>query len=113
MKPADSPKSIFGFGVLLMAATHAIIHISNSIFPILLPVLQKEFDLTYSQIGLMVSVPTLSRVVASIPCGYLADRFTSKRIIALSFVIQITKTIRMPEYSDLARLGLKLSLTRP
>jgi ACS family hexuronate transporter-like MFS transporter len=37
----------------------------------------------------MVSIPSLFRVFTSIPSGYLADRFNSKNIILLSFVIQI------------------------
>jgi len=93
-----------------MSITHAIIHVSNSIFPILLPVLQEEFDLTYSQLGLMVSVPTLFRVVASIPCGYLADRFTAKRIIALSFMIQIASSLMVAWSRDPWTLVLSMSL---
>jgi MFS family permease len=93
-----------------MSATHAIIHVSNSIYPILLPLLQEEFNLTYSQLGLMVSIPTLFRVVASIPCGYLADRFTSKRIIALSFLIQIVSSLIVAWSSDPWTLVLSISL---
>ena len=110
MKAPDSPRSIFGFGVLLMSITHCIIHVSNSIFPILLPVLQDEFNLTYSQLGLMVSVPTLFRVVASIPCGYLADRFTAKRIIALSFMIQIASSLMVAWSRNPWMLVLSMSL---
>lgn len=93
-----------------MSATHAIIHVSNSIYPILLPLLQEEFNLTYSQLGLMVSIPTLFRVVASIPCGYLADRFTSKHIIALSFLIQIVSSLIVAWSSDPWTLVLSISL---
>jgi MFS family permease len=93
-----------------MSATHAIIHVSNSIYPILLPLLQEEFDLSYSQLGLMVSIPTLFRVIASIPCGYLADRFTSKRIIALSFLIQIVSSLIVAWSRDPWTLVLSISL---
>jgi FSR family fosmidomycin resistance protein-like MFS transporter len=110
LKTSDRTKSIFGSGVLLMSATHAIIHVSNSIYPILLPLLQEEFNLTYSQLGLMVSIPTLFRVVASIPCGYLADRFTSKHIIALSFLIQIVSSLIVAWSSDPWTLVLSISL---
>ena len=96
--------------MLLMSITHGIIHVSNSIFPILLPVLQDEFNLTYSQLGLMVSVPTLFRVVASIPCGYLADRFTAKRIIALSFMIQIASSLMVAWSRNPWMLVLSMSL---
>jgi ACS family hexuronate transporter-like MFS transporter len=58
----------------------------------------------------MVSVPTLFRVVASIPCGYLADRFTSKRIIALSFMIQITSSLLVTWSRDPWTLVLSMSL---
>jgi MFS family permease len=58
----------------------------------------------------MVSIPTLFRVVASIPCGYLADRFTSKRVIALSFVIQIVSSLILAWSSDPWTLVLSMSL---
>jgi hypothetical protein len=50
MKTPTQSKSIFGYGVFLMSATHAIIHVSNNIYPILLLLLQEEFNLTYSQL---------------------------------------------------------------
>ncbi|NUM41044.1 MAG: MFS transporter, partial [Leptospiraceae bacterium] len=50
----------------------------------LLPLLQKEFNLSNTDIGLLTSAFFIGYSISPIPGGYLADRFGSKKVIAFS-----------------------------
>ncbi|RJS89713.1 MFS transporter [Candidatus Bathyarchaeota archaeon] len=84
---------VLGYGVLLMAVTHVFIHVFDRVYPALFPVFREEFSLTLPQLGLIASIPPLFRTLASIPSGYIADRFGSRAAIALSFLIQISSAL--------------------
>ncbi|MGB9068061.1 MAG: MFS transporter [Candidatus Acidiferrales bacterium] len=55
-------------------------------FSPLLPDIQREFDINYSQVGLFSGVYGLAAVAFSIPGGILAKRFGEKNILALGLL---------------------------
>jgi predicted MFS family arabinose efflux permease len=56
-------------------------------FSPLLPDIQREFGITYSQVGLFSGVYGLAAVAFSIPGGILAKRFGEKNILALGLLV--------------------------
>ncbi len=52
----------------------------------LLPLLQKEFHLSNTDIGLLTSAFFIGYSISPIPGGYLADKYGSKKIIAFSIL---------------------------
>jgi predicted MFS family arabinose efflux permease len=51
--------------------------------PLLVPV-QLEFDISFTALGALVAVPSLSRVLATPAAGYLADRVNPRRLMAVA-----------------------------
>ena len=47
---------------------------------LLLPLIQKDFDITFSQAGMLSAAATLSYAMGQIPAGYLSDRFGPRRL---------------------------------
>ncbi len=69
-------------GILRMASLgHALNDMYFLILPALLPLIQKEFSLSYAQAGLVVTSFIVTAGLGSFITGYLGDRF-GKRIIA-------------------------------
>lgn len=63
------------------------IQMSSLGFSPLLPEMQRDFGINYSQVGLFSGVYGLAAVVMSIPGGMLAKRFGEKNILALGLLV--------------------------
>lgn len=61
--------------------------ITHMLVPPLLPLISEEFQLTYFQAGLTMSVFSLSYAIMQIPAGRLADKFGSRSVIALGTIL--------------------------
>jgi len=69
------------FGVTLMAI------VGLSLISPALPKIQDAFDLTKTQIGLMVTVFTLPGVLTSPLVGFVSDKWNRKSMVALSLIV--------------------------
>jgi predicted MFS family arabinose efflux permease len=76
---------IFPFAAILIAMMA--IQMSSLGFSPLLPAIQRNFRLTYTQMGLFTGIYGLIATVLSIPAGMLAARFGEKRIITGGLLI--------------------------
>jgi predicted MFS family arabinose efflux permease len=56
-------------------------------FAPLLPQIQKQFGMSYSQIGLFTGIYGLLGIVLSVPAGLTAKRFGEKRVLIAGFVV--------------------------
>lgn len=72
------------FGVTLVAMFA--LQLSNLGFAPLLPSLQKEFGMSYAQLGLFTGVYGLLAMVLSVPAGITARRFGEKRVLAIGLL---------------------------
>jgi len=93
LKQGNGQVKVFSYGILVMSITHFFAHVFDRIYPALFPVFREEFSLTLPQLGLLASIPSLFSTVFSIPCGYLADRVSSRKAIALSFLISMSSAL--------------------
>jgi len=64
-------------------ASHGLNHGFILIFSAVLPMLQREFDTNYFQLGLIGNVCFFAFGLGSLPAGILADHFGSRRLISL------------------------------
>ena len=62
------------------------LQLSNLGFAPLLPSLQKEFGMSYTQLGLFTGVYGLLAMLLSVPAGITAKRFGEKRVLAIGLL---------------------------
>lgn len=90
---------------------------TRMIFPVLLPSLSAEFDLTLTTAGLLVTLIWVGYAVGQVPGGILADRYGERRILATSLatvacalVVVAVAPTAMALFVATALVGLGLSL---
>ena len=66
---------------------HALNDMYWLIFPVLLPLIQKEFALSYAQAGLLITLFIVTAGLGSFISGYLGDRLGQRIIVSGGFVI--------------------------
>ncbi len=66
------------------SATHMMVEIFLFMHPAILPLLMKEFEITFVQAGLFLTIPSVVQLSFNIPSGALADRIDSRYLLSLS-----------------------------
>ncbi|MBI3003356.1 MAG: MFS transporter, partial [candidate division NC10 bacterium] len=61
--------------LLLLVAGHIVVDANQNVLPVLLPVAKAAFDLTYSQVGLVAALLSLTSSLTQPIFGWLADRW--------------------------------------
>jgi len=69
-----------------MVLGHTVVDASQNILPVLLPLLQKRFDLSYTQIGLAVALLTISSSMIQPVFGWVSDRWNTQWFIPAGIV---------------------------
>ena len=87
--PAPSPRVapaawLLPFGVTLVAMFT--LQLSNLGFSPLLPSIQQDFAMSYTQLGLFTAMYGLLAMLLSVPAGFSAKRFGEKRVLALGLL---------------------------
>ena len=79
-------------GVLgvVMVLGHALKHMFNAGFFIVLPELRLQFGLSNSAIGTLSTIRSAGGGLANLPAGYLADRFTERWPLILALALATT-----------------------
>jgi predicted MFS family arabinose efflux permease len=75
---------VLPFGVTLLAMFA--LQLSNLGFSPLLPSIQREFDMSYTQLGTFTGIYGLLAMVLSVPAGVSAKRFGERRVLALGLL---------------------------
>jgi MFS family permease len=96
------------FGVVWLS--HLLVEIYLLMHPALVPVFRSEFGLSIFEAGLLVSVPSICRLVIVIPTGIFADRFGSKPFVVLSMIISGLSAVLLSQSSTALALLVSLSL---
>ncbi len=67
----------------LVSAGHFFAHFYVIVLPPLFPILQSEFGVSYSALGLLLTVSSVTTGLVQIPVGFLVDRFGARRLLMI------------------------------
>jgi FSR family fosmidomycin resistance protein-like MFS transporter len=67
--------------------SHMLIEVFLLMHPALVPVFIKEFNLSIFDAGLIITVPSLCRLIFTLPAGIFTDRFGQRRLVILSVLV--------------------------
>lgn len=76
--------------VMGLAATHFYQHIILVSLPPILTLIQADFGVSYTQMGVLLSVGRFSGGLLQLPAGMAADRLGKKRILLIGFALLLT-----------------------
>src|SRR5688500_2740367 len=82
--PATQAAWLLPFGVTLVAMFA--LQLSNLGFSPLLPSIQREFGMSYTQLGLFTGLYGLLAMLLSVPAGLSARRFGERRVLAIGLL---------------------------
>jgi predicted MFS family arabinose efflux permease len=82
--PATRATWLLPFGATLIAMFA--LQLSNLGFSPLLPSIQREFGMSYTQLGLFTGLYGLLAMLLSVPAGVSARRFGEKRVLAIGLI---------------------------
>ncbi len=66
--------------LLSVSGAHAVIHATVVLMPLVYPILKQQYGLTYTQIGLLVAVPSIVGGLLQLAFGYLG-RFVARKVL--------------------------------
>jgi len=92
----------------LICAGHFTSHLWTIVLPALFTVLEPVFHVDYVQLGLIVTVTTITSAACQMPCGYLVDRYGPKRLLVIGLTVSSIAYLLMalaPNYPALMALG--------
>jgi FSR family fosmidomycin resistance protein-like MFS transporter len=69
-----------GRDLFLVSAAHAVIHATTVLMPLIYPIIQAEYHLSYTQIGLIVAIPSAIGGLLQIFCGLLS-RYLLRKVM--------------------------------
>src|SRR5439155_17951002 len=76
-----------GRDLFLVSAAHAVIHAMTVLMPLIYPLLQAEYHLTYTQIGLIVAIPNAVGGFLQIAFGLLSRYFLRKVMLGVGNIL--------------------------
>lgn len=74
----------------LLVAAHALEHVLSSSLPVLLIFIRQEMNLSYTDMGIIVAVGSLSGGLAQFPAGLLVDFLGARTLMLLGFGLAIS-----------------------
>lgn len=70
-----------------VSGAHAVIHATSVLMPLVYPIIKKEYNFSYTEIGLLVSIPSLISGLLQLVFGYLGRWVTRKAMIGVGNLI--------------------------
>jgi MFS family permease len=90
--------------------SHMLIEVFLLMHPALVPVFMKEFNLSVFDAGLVITVPSLCRLIFTLPAGIFADRFGPRRLVILSTLVSGLAALLVSQSRTASLLVFSLSL---
>jgi MFS family permease len=79
--------------LVIIGMTYAVNAMDRSVFPVLLPNVNKEFGFSLEQGGFLATIFTLGIGLSGIPAGYLLDRYSRLNVILVGVAIYSVLTL--------------------
>lgn len=80
---AAGPQTSASGLIWLIGLSHATNHLVMLVFPSVLILIQREFRLTYVELGILANVSLLAYGLGALPAGILADRIGGARVLTI------------------------------
>lgn len=96
----------------MICATHMFLEVYLLMHVALIPVLIREFQLSVLEASIVASVPSLIQLLMCIPVGFLAERFTTKRLLFASMAMEGLSALLISQTSNFWMLVLGVSLLK-
>jgi MFS family permease len=90
--------------------SHMLIEVFLLMHPALVPVFMKEFGLSVFEAGLVITVPSLCRLIFTLPAGIFADKFGQRRLVILSVLISGLGALLVSQSTTASLLVFSLSI---
>lgn len=90
--------------------SHLLVEVFLLMHPALVPVFMQEFELSILQAGLLISIPSICRLIIVIPTGILADRYGSFRFVVLSLLLGGSSALVLSQTASVFVLILSITL---
>ncbi len=74
--------------ISLIGVAHMMSHIFQLSLPPLFPLLVADFDVSYTALGLVLSVFSIATALGQVPCGFVVDRIGGRRVLIAGLLIQ-------------------------
>jgi MFS family permease len=98
--------------VWMICITHMFLEIYLLIQVALIPVIASEFQLSLLEASLVASVPSLVMLLMNIPCGFLADHFSTNHLLFSSMLIEGFSALLISQTNSFWTLVLGVSLMK-
>ena len=106
--------------ISLVGGAHLMSHIYQLALPPLFPLLARDFEVSYTALGLLVSVFSVAAVIGQVPMGFVVDRIGGGKVLIAGLFVQasaIAAIAAVPSYWALllvvAVAGLAHSVYHP
>ena len=106
--------------ISLVGVAHLMSHVYQLALPPLFPLLARDFEVSYTALGLLVSVFSIAAVLGQVPMGFVVDRIGGGKVLIAGLLVQaaaIAAIAAVPSYWALllviAVAGLAHSVYHP
>lgn len=96
------------FGTVWLS--HLLVEVFLLMHPALVPVFMEEFGLSILQAALLISIPSICRLVIVLPTGILADRYGSRPFVVLSLLMGGLSALVLSQTASVFFLILSITL---
>ena len=87
--------------ISLVGVAHLMSHVYQLALPPLFPLLARDFEVSYTALGLLVSVFSVAAVLGQVPMGFVVDRIGGGRVLIAGLFVQaaaIAAVAAVPSY---------------
>ncbi len=74
--------------ISLIGLAHMMSHVYQFSLPPLFPLLVADFNVSYTALGLVLSVFSIATALGQVPCGFVVDRIGGRRVLIGGLLIQ-------------------------
>ena len=87
--------------ISLVGVAHLMSHVYQLALPPLFPLLARDFEVSYTALGLLVSVFSVAAVLGQVPMGFVVDRIGGGKVLIAGLLVQaaaIAAIAAVPSY---------------
>ena len=74
--------------ISLIGAAHMMSHVYQLSLPPLFPLLVADLEVSYTALGLVLSVFSIAAALGQVPCGFVVDRIGGRRVLIAGLLVQ-------------------------